>query len=316
MDILPQEISQSVYIPYPATNYQTSATTQNQVNYPVEDILAKSAQTYPTYNTTNTTVYQTSTEAYPATNYSNVDITTQDNAFPLDIIDNTNTYTTPITEAYPTTNYSNVDVTTSAEAYPVTNYDITTDFQTQDTLPITTNYEEYTPNVDTFQENYSFSPVNVPKYQTMTAPVSTPQYKRFYTHVPISSSIASNAPRVITKYANAPSYNMPPLTQAPLPVPTPSPIAPQPLETVQAIPPKTPQVIPITPIVPQQQGVQPITTQTMVSQVPLLPHTDETLRGSRVVQKTHLRAERLEGPAHHAVPRASAHRNHRLCQWP
>ena len=38
MDILPEAVSQSIYVPYAATNYKTSATTQNQANYPDGDI--------------------------------------------------------------------------------------------------------------------------------------------------------------------------------------------------------------------------------------------------------------------------------------
>ena len=104
MDILPKEISQSIYVPYPATNYKTSVTTQNQVNYQAGDILAQSAQFYPVNNVTNTTVYRTTPKAYPETNYSNVNTmtTAQTDAFPLDIIDNSNNYTTA-TEAYPAT---------------------------------------------------------------------------------------------------------------------------------------------------------------------------------------------------------------------
>ena len=116
MDILSQPTSQSIYVPYLATNYKTTDTNQNQIvqsqiisNIPKDDILAQSAGVFKQQNFGNVTPIQTTAEAYPVTNYSNTNIpTTTNEEFPLDIIgDTTNSYQT-IPEAYPTTDYSNI----------------------------------------------------------------------------------------------------------------------------------------------------------------------------------------------------------------
>ena len=120
MDILPETVSQSIYVPYAATNYKTSATTQNQANYPDGDILAQSAKPYPTYNIANTTTtqaipttttqtYSTNIEAYPATTTT---YQTTAQAIPT-----TTAYQTTV-QAIPTT--TTQTYSTSIEAYPAT----------------------------------------------------------------------------------------------------------------------------------------------------------------------------------------------------
>lgn len=108
----------------------------------------------------------------------------------------------------------------------------------------------------------------------MTAPVPTPQYRKFYNHISLSTSRYA-PPKIITKYVNTTVNNVAPITQAPLPVPIPSPIAPQPLESVQSIPPQVTQPVPMMQIVPEQQVVQPVIQQPMISQVPFAPQVDE-----------------------------------------
>ena len=137
MDLLPQETSQSIYMPYLTTNYKASGTTGIQANQTAqvtngyqEDILASSAGIFPQYNVEQTNTYTTTqdvfqtnndfnfnipttTEAYPVTNYATTNETTN--------YDFTNNYTTT-TEAYPTTDYTNYETTDYANVAEINTF--------------------------------------------------------------------------------------------------------------------------------------------------------------------------------------------------
>jgi len=144
---LPEKTSQSIYMPYLSTNYNTAGTTNFETTpeTPVDnifqgDILATSAgisdyniaqtNTYTTTETNNYTNFDVpiTTEAYPATNY----ITSTQTEIPITNYEVENNYTTD--EAYPTTNYAD---------YATTNYD-----------DITTDLVETTPTYETTTNNY------------------------------------------------------------------------------------------------------------------------------------------------------------------
>ena len=221
MDIFQQPTSQSVYIPNEGTNYQT----QN-ISSPIkmEDILAQSAQENSAYNYGNITPYETTNE-YPATNYTNYNTTqttnetysfdniagntnTTYNTVPEtyanyettnqninytsenDININTNTYTTTDIAAYPATDYSNNNIISSNEAYPTTNYETTNNYEIQDVSPLNNNayYENATPAVEYQNEAYDTGSYNAPNYSTMSTPLSTPQYEKFYSKIPLGRS--------------------------------------------------------------------------------------------------------------------------------
>ena len=314
MDILSQPTSQSIYVPYLATNYKTTDTNENQIvqsqiisNIPKDDILAQSAGVFKQQNFGNVTPIQTTAEAYPVTNYSNTNIpTTTNEEFPLDIIgDATNSYQT-IPEAYPTTDYSNINFTTSTEAYPttnlaeniqttdyidtvpttsyteaypVTNYDTNIDLPTE--IPIPSTSYQTTDSLDYLPQNYDLGfheDYSQPKYETSTAPLMTPQYNRAYRHITLTSS--RFIPRYLPSFTtNVPVTKMVPFPKVPAPVPVPAPIAPQPLEMTQVIPTQNQEPIPIAPIAPiapVQQVEQPVSQpQFTFSQESFIPQNDE-----------------------------------------
>lgn len=216
MDVFQQPTSQSVYVPNEAANYQT----QNiGSSIKMEDVLAQSAQENSAYNYGNITSYQ-NTDEYPATDYANYNTTQTNETYAIDNIgDNINTYNTTQetyptyeatntninyttdnninmntfttdTAAYPATDYSNNNIITSTEAYPTTNYETTNNYEIQDISPLSNNtyYENITPGIEYQNEAYDIGTYDNPNYSTMSTPLSTPQYEKFYSKIPLAKS--------------------------------------------------------------------------------------------------------------------------------
>ena len=190
MDIFQQSTSQSPYIPNEANNYQT----QN-IGSPIqiEDVLAQSAQENSAYNYSNITSYQ-NTEEFPVT--GNVNETYVIN----NIGDNINN---PTYSTY--ANYSNNNIISSTEAYPTTNYEVTNNYnnyEIQDISPLSNNnnyYETATPEMEYQNEAYNTGSYNLPNYSTMSTPVSTPQYEKFYSKIPLTKSNYKNDTNYVIK---------------------------------------------------------------------------------------------------------------------
>ena len=164
-------VSQSVYVPYTATNYKNTQTQsyQPQTQNFGGDILAQTAQSLESYNPG-----QISTQAYPATNYGKTETTqnieeaysttnfvnnqnfqtTEDFAQVIPMANNAISNTIPTNEVYPMTN---VETTTNlfqtTEDFSLNNYDTTnaitstedypvTDYNTTDAIPTTQNVPE------------------------------------------------------------------------------------------------------------------------------------------------------------------------------
>ena len=292
---LPEETSQSIYMPYLSTNYKAEGATNIQTTQvpPVDnifqgDILATSAgisdynidqtNTYTTTQTQNN--YQTNdytnfdvpitTEAYPATNYT----TTNQTEIPITNYEVENNYTT--TEAYPTTNYADYTTTnyaTTTNTFPEIDYTAADTFvETTPTYETTNNYLDILPTTTT---NYDFNEFEAPKYEINSAPVilPQPQYKRKYYK---AQTVTRYEPRIVTNYKQVPVTSMVPVNavpQVPPPVPTPSIVPPQPLYSPQNVEPIQQRPLPINdppqPLVniPQQPLVNVPQSQ-MISQVP------------------------------------------------
>ena len=186
MDIFQQSTSQSLYNPNETYNYQT----QN-IDSPIqiEDVLAQSVQENSVYNYSNITSYQ-NTEEYPVT--GNINETYAIN----NIGDNINN---PTYSTY--ANNSNNNIISSTEVYPTTNYEVTNNYEIQDISPLSNNnyYETTSPGMEYQNEAYDHGSYNIPNYSTMRTPVSTPQYEKFYSKIPLTKSSYKNDTNYVIK---------------------------------------------------------------------------------------------------------------------
>ena len=199
---------------YPATDYANVGNTQTNEAYAFENVQENM--------NTNMNTYNAMTETYSPVEDTNININYiqgnentpleyEENNVNINMNMNENTYTTN-TEGYPPTNYAiDNNVVSQTEAYPATNYEVNNvnnDYQEQEAYQENDNAynENASPYIEAPLQTYNTDSYNMPNYSTMSTPVPTPQYKKYFSHIPLTNSKV----KVVTKYVTVPPSQLVP----------------------------------------------------------------------------------------------------------